>query len=116
MSFLLSAFGVLLLILSIALISFGIIMAFNQKTRSAGKYLALWWVPGAAAASGVIMRDSVTFIVGGICFLIAGAVFLFENRNIRIESAKRSGSRKSRRDSEHAATEIPSRDHRRRAS
>src|SRR5215207_11135707 len=54
-------------------------MAVEPKTRASGKLFAIWWVPGLAAASGILMRDVVTFTVGLICFLIAGAVMVFED-------------------------------------
>lgn len=115
MSFLLSAFGVLLLILSICLVVFGVLMALSRKTRGAGSYFALWWVTGAAAASGIVMRDGVTFAVGGVCFLVAGAVFFLENRSIRAESTSRSKDRDRRRTTERTTAENPRR-YRRRAS
>lgn len=49
-------------------------MAMDPKNREAGRFFAVWWVPGAAA-SGVLMRDVVTFAVGSLCFLVAGAAF-----------------------------------------
>ena len=52
-------------------------MAMEPKNRDAGRFFAVWWVPAAAAASGVLMRDVVTFTVGFLCFLVAGAVFAF---------------------------------------
>ena len=66
--------------ISLAAIGLGLFMATDPKTREPGRYFALWWVPAAAAATGVIMRDGVTFLVGLLCFLVAGAVFAFEGR------------------------------------
>jgi len=77
-SFILTAIGLLLLVIAFAGIAFGIYMATDPRTREAGKLCAVWWVPGVAAASGVLMRDIVTFAVGILCFLVAGAVFVFE--------------------------------------
>ena len=79
MSFILTAIGFLLLVVAIAGIGLGIYMAVEPKTRASGKLFAIWWVPGLAAASGVLMHDVVTFTVGLICFLIAGAVMVFED-------------------------------------
>ncbi|WP_119067251.1 hypothetical protein [Rubrobacter indicoceani] len=117
MSFFLSTFGFLLLAVSLALVAFGVLMALNRKTRQSGKYFALWWVPGTAAASGIITRDSVTFTVGAICFVVAGGVFLLENRSVRAEGAQRTNDRRSRRVTERTAAETPRRGgHRRKAS
>ena len=80
MSFILTAIGFLLLVAALAGIGIGIYMAVEPKTRASGKLFAIWWVPGLAAASGVLMRDVVTFTVGLICFSIAGAVMVFEDR------------------------------------
>ncbi|HJQ28145.1 MAG TPA: hypothetical protein VJ827_02310 [Rubrobacter sp.] len=78
MSFILTAIGLILLVIALAGIAFGIYMAADPRTREAGKLCAIWWVPGVAAASGVLMRDVVTFTVGLLCFLVAGAVFVLE--------------------------------------
>ena len=75
----LTVIGLLLLVVALAGIGLGIYMAVEPKTRASGKLFAIWWVPGLAAASGVLMRDVVTFTVGLICFLIAGSVMLFED-------------------------------------
>ena len=68
-----------MLVAALAGIGLGIYTAVEPKTRASGKLFAIWWVPGLAAASGVLMRDIVTFTVGLICFLIAGAVMVFED-------------------------------------
>ena len=75
MSFILTAIGTLLFLLCLAGISFGVFMAVDHNTREAGWHFALGWVPAVAAAGGVLMRDTVTFAVGLLCFLISGAVF-----------------------------------------
>ena len=80
--------GLLLLLTSLAGIGLGLFVATDPNTRESGRYFALWWVP-AAAAAGVLMRDGVTFLVGLLCFLVAGAVFAFEGR--RSGSAFRRG-------------------------
>jgi hypothetical protein len=79
MGIVLTVMGLLLLVVALAGIGLGIYMAVEPKTRTSGKLFAIWWVPGLAAASGVLMRDVVTFTVGLICFLIAGAVMVFED-------------------------------------
>jgi hypothetical protein len=75
----LTAIGLLLLVVALAGLALGIYMAVEPKTRKSGTLFAIWWVPGMAAASGVLMRDIVTFTIGSICFLIAGAAMVFEN-------------------------------------
>ena len=76
MSFVLTVIGVLLLLICLAAIALGIYMASEEKNREAGVLFAICWVSGAAGAAGVAMRDWVTFLVGMICFLVAGAVFV----------------------------------------
>ena len=83
MTFILTSIGLLLLVVALAGIGLGIYMAVEPKTRASGKLFAIWWVPGVAAASGVLMRDVVTFTVGSVCFLIAGAVMVFEDSRPR---------------------------------
>lgn len=116
MSFLLTAFGYFALAACLAGIAFGVFMATSMRARDAGKYFALWWVPGAAAASGIVMRDIVTFTVGSVCFAIAGVVFMFEARAAGGE--KRSSGKKKRatRASEKTTAENERRNYRRRAS
>jgi hypothetical protein len=82
-SFILTAIGLLLLVVALAGIALGIYMAVEPKTRASGKLFAIWWVPGVAAASGVLMRDVVTFAVGIVCFIVAGAVIVLEDRSPR---------------------------------
>jgi hypothetical protein len=86
--FILTAIGLLLLVVALAGITLGIYMAVEPQTRASGKLFAIWWVPGVAAASGVLMRDVVTFTVGSICFLIAGAVMVFEDRRPRMSQVR----------------------------
>jgi hypothetical protein len=93
-SFLLSIIGALLLLASLAGVAFGAFMAADPKTRESGKLFALWWVPAAAAACGVLMRDVVTFAVGVLCFLVAGAVFTFEDGRSRTPAVKRRNGRR----------------------
>jgi hypothetical protein len=75
-SFVLTVIGVLLLLVCLAGIALGVYMASEAKTREAGVLFAICWVSGAAGAAGVAMRDWVTFVVGMVCFLVAGAVFV----------------------------------------
>lgn len=75
MSFLLIAIGIVLLLVCLAGIALGLYMSTDQNNRGAGRLFAAWWVSGAAGAAGVIMRDGVTFLIGLVCFLIAGAAF-----------------------------------------
>lgn len=105
-----------MLAVSVVGILFGVFMATNSKTQDVGKYFALWWVPGAAAASGIIMRDIVTFSIGIVCFFVAGVVFAFEAR--RSGGMKRSSVKKKRADrkSERTTAENERRNYRRRAS
>ena len=95
MSFLLTAIGTLLLLASLAGTAFGVYMAADTRTREAGKLFAIWWVPAAAAASGVLMRDVVTFVVGTLCFLVAGAVFTFEGGGVKRPTIKRTGKKRA---------------------
>ena len=74
----LTVVGTLLLLASLTGVAFGVYMAADPKTRDSGGLFAVWWVPAAAAASGLLMRDVVTFTIGVLCFLVAGAVFTFE--------------------------------------
>lgn len=76
MSFVLIVVGVALLVVSLAGVAIGVYMASDASTREAGVLFALCWVSAAAGAAGVAMRDGVTFLVGAVCFLVAGAVFV----------------------------------------
>src|ERR671910_2566753 len=91
MGLMLTVIGLLLLVVALAGIGLGIYMALEPKTRASGKLFAIWWVPGVAAASGVLMRDVVTFTVGSICFLIAGAVMVFEDSRPRKSQVRGKG-------------------------
>ena len=83
MGIILTVIGLLLLVVALAGIGLGIYMAVEPKTRASGKLFAIWWVPGLAAASGVLMSDVVPFTVGLICFLIAGSVMVLEDNRPR---------------------------------
>ena len=103
MGFILTAIGTLLLLASLMGVAFGAYMAADPKTRESGKLFAVWWVPVAAAASGVFMRDVVTFAVGVLCFLVAGAVFTLEDGRARTPALKRTDEK--REDSEKISKE-----------
>src|SRR5918994_4340629 len=92
MGLMLTVIGLLLLVVALAGIGLGIYMALEPKTRASGKLFAIWWVPGVAAASGVLMRDVVTFTVGSICFLIAGAGMVFEDSRPRKSQVRGKGA------------------------
>jgi hypothetical protein len=94
MGFMLTAIGTLLLLASLVGVAFGAYMAADPKTRESGKLFAVWWVPAAAAAGGVFMRDVVTFTVGVLCFLVAGAVFTFEGGTVQRPTLKRGGDQR----------------------
>jgi hypothetical protein len=93
-SFILTAIGTLLLLASLAGVAFGAYMAADPQTRESGKLFAIWWVPAVAAACGVLMRDIVTFSVGVLCFLVAGAVFTFEDARVQRPAVKRVGAKR----------------------
>jgi hypothetical protein len=103
MGFFLSAIGTLLLLASLAGVAFGAYMAVDPKTRESGKLFAVWWVPAVAAALGVLMRDVVTLAIGVLCFLVAGAVFTYEDGRARKPAVKRTKS--TRADSEKTTKE-----------
>jgi hypothetical protein len=122
MGVILTVIGLLLLVVALAGIGLGIYMAVEPKTRASGKLFAIWWVPGLATASGVLMRDVVTFTVGLICFLIAGSVMLFEDSRPRKSQVRgkgdlvRSPGANRRLDSEKTTRENKARDSGRAAS
>lgn len=76
MSIVLIAGGVALLIVCLAGVGLGIYMALDGKNGEAGVLFALCWVSGAAGAAGVVMRDGVTVLIGALCFLVAGTIFV----------------------------------------
>jgi hypothetical protein len=98
-SFLLGLVGALLLLATLAGVAFGIFMSMFPNTRRAGAYFALWWVSGAAAAAGVLMRDPVTFAVGLVCFCLSGAAYAAAG------GGRRSGGRSRRAASEKTTRE-----------
>lgn len=78
-----------MLLATLAGVAFGLFMGMDPKNRDAGHFFAVWWVPGVAAASGVLMHDVVTFAVGTLCFLVAGAVFALQGSTRRKPVARR---------------------------
>jgi hypothetical protein len=95
LSAVLTLVGAVLLLASLTGVAFGVYMAAEPKTRESGKLFAVWWVPAAAAASGVFMRDVVTFTIGVLCFLVAGAVFTVEDGKARTPTAKRTNENRT---------------------
>ena len=95
LSAVLTLVGAVLLLASLTGVAFGVYMAAEPKTRESGKLFAVWWVPAAAAASGVFMRDVVTFTIGVLCFLVAGAVFTFEDGKAQTPTAKRTNKNRT---------------------
>jgi hypothetical protein len=82
-SFILTTIGLLLLVVALAGVALGIYMAVDPRTRESGGLFAIWWVPILAAASGVLMRDIVTFAVGILCFVVAGAGVVLQDGRLR---------------------------------
>ena len=80
LNLLLTVFGVLLLLASLAGVAFGSFVAARRGTRGQGLFFALWWTPAAAASVGMIMRDPVTFVVGACCFVVGGVALAVERR------------------------------------
>ena len=68
--------GTVLLVVCLAGVALGIYMALDGNNREPGVLFSLCWVSGAAGAAGIVMRDGVTFLIGTLCFLVAGAVFV----------------------------------------
>ena len=85
----LTAIGLFLLLASLGGVVFGFFMAAHPKTRESGRLFAIWWVPAIAASVGVLLRDPVTFSVGLLCFLVAGAAFTAEKSSPHRPTAKR---------------------------
>lgn len=77
---LLTLFGVLLLLASLAGVALGLFVATRRGTRRQGLSFALWWMPAAAASVGVIMRDPVTLFVGVFCFAVGAVAISLERR------------------------------------
>jgi hypothetical protein len=93
LTLLLVVIGLLLLLLSLTVVAFGTYTALDKRHRERGIFLAVWWVPAVAASIGICMRDSVTFIVGVLCFVVAGATLVLDLRGTRIPAGQRPASR-----------------------
>ena len=89
LTLLLVVIGLLLLLLSLAVVAFGVYMALDERHRERGIFLAVWWVPAVAASIGILMRDSVTFTVGVLCFVVAGTALVLDLRGTRKPARQR---------------------------
>ena len=89
LTLLLVVIGLLLLLLSLAVVAFGVYMALDKRHRERGIFLAVWWVPAVAASIGILMRDSVTFTVGVLCFVVAGTALVLDLRSTRKPARQR---------------------------
>jgi hypothetical protein len=89
LTLLLMVIGLLLLLLSLAVAAFGVYMALDERHRERGIFLAVWWVPAVAASIGILMRDSVTFTVGVLCFVVAGTALVLDLRGTRKPARQR---------------------------
>ena len=89
LTLLLVVIGLLLLLLSLAVVAFGIYTALDERHRERGIFLAVWWVPAVAASIGILMRDSVTFTVGVLCFVVAGTALVLDLRSTRKPARQR---------------------------
>ena len=94
LTLLLVVIGLLLLLLSLAVVAFGAYMALDERHRERGIFLAVWWIPAVAASIGILMRDSVTFTVGVLCFIVAGVVLVLDLRSTRKPARQRPGRQK----------------------
>ena len=94
LTLLLVVVGLLLLLLSLAVVAFGAYMALDGRHREPGMFLAVWWIPAVAASIGLLMRDSVTLAVGVLCFVVAGAALVLDLRGTRKLSRQRPSSRR----------------------
>ena len=89
LTILLVVIGLLLLLLSLAVVAFGVYMALDERHRERGIFLAVWWVPAVAASIGILTRDSVTFTVGVLCFVVAGTALVLDLRGTRKPARQR---------------------------
>ena len=89
LTLLLVVVGLLLLFLSLAGLAFGVFMAFDESNREQGVFFAIWLVPAVAASLGIVLRDWVTFTIGALCFVIAGAALALERHGSREQSKSR---------------------------
>jgi hypothetical protein len=89
LTLLLVVVGLLLLLLSLAGLAFGVFMAFDERNRQQGIFFAIWLVPAVAASLGIVLRDWVTFTIGALCFVIAGAALALERHGSKEEPRSR---------------------------
>jgi hypothetical protein len=89
LTLLLVIMGLLLLLLSLAGVVFGVFMALDERTREQGVFFAVWWVPAVAASLGIVLRDRVTFTVGILCFVVAGAALALERHSSNTQAKVR---------------------------
>ncbi len=93
LTLLLVVVGLLLLLLSLAGVAFGVFMALDGRNREQGVFFAVWWVPAVAASLGIVFRDGVTFTIGAVCFVVAGAALALEYRTSKPRArSRRTGS------------------------
>jgi hypothetical protein len=88
-----------MLLLSLVGVVLGLFMASDRRSRGPGVFFALWWVPGAATAGGVLLRDPVTFLVGLFCFCVAGVALALERRGDPGKASDAGGGRREARGS-----------------
>lgn len=89
LTLLLVVVGLVLLLLSLAGLAFGVFMAFDERNREQGVYFAIWLVPAVAASLGIVLRDWVTFTIGTLCFVIAGAALALERHGFKEQPRSR---------------------------
>ena len=89
LTLLLVVVGLLLLLLSLAGLAFGVFMAFDERNREQGIFFAIWLVPAVAASLGIVLRDWVTFTIGTLCFVIAGAALALERHGSKKQARSR---------------------------
>jgi hypothetical protein len=95
LTLLLVVIGLLLLLLSLAVVAFGAYMALDvERHREPGVFLAVWWIPAVAASIGILMRDLVTLTVGVLCFVVAGAALVLDLRGTRKPTRQRPASQR----------------------
>ena len=80
---LLAVIGVLLLLSSLVGVALGAYMALDDRTRERGIFFAAWWIPAVAAACGIVTQDWVTFIIGTLCFVVAGTALALEHHDLQ---------------------------------
>jgi hypothetical protein len=89
LTLLLVVVGLLLLLLSLAGLAFGVFMAFDERNREQGVFFAIWLVPAVAASLGIVLRDWVTFTIGVLCFVVAGAALALERHGSKKQARSR---------------------------